>query len=79
MLVKCVKISESQIRKFHKIYHVCASSKLQDIVSKKNYKILGKRVGDYVSCDIAVFVNWPSRQRFKCFQTYLVLFHERKE
>ena len=44
---------------------MCARSKVTSHSFNKFHKIRGKQVGDYVSCDIAVFVNCPFRQGFK--------------
>ena len=46
-------------------YAMCARSKITKHSFNKIHKIQGKRVGDYVSCDIAIFVIYPSRQGFK--------------
>ena len=77
MLVECVKsklvtglkISEKHIRYFllsdHHVCCVCARSKATRHSFIKFYKFRGNKLEAHVSVDIAVFVNFLSRERYK--------------
>ena len=68
-LVRGLKIEDSHIRKFIKsdkhVCDVCARAKLTRMSFKKIHAIRGKQFGDYISVDIAVFINCPSREGFR--------------
>ena len=69
LLVSGLKISDQHIRKFNKsdthVCDICARAKGTRHSFNKMHKIRGSRLGDYVSVDIAVFINCPSREGFK--------------
>ncbi len=60
-LVKGLKIEDSHIRKYNKsnkhVCDVCARAKITRTSFKKIHAIRGKHLGDYISVDIAVFIN----------------------
>ena len=60
-LVKGMKLSEKEVQKYIKRdkspCDICVRSKITQLEYKKIHKMRGKEVGDYISCDIAVFVN----------------------
>jgi hypothetical protein len=64
-LVKGLNIEDKHIRKFNQddkhVCDVCARAKITRHSFNKLHKIRGKLLGDYISCDIAVFKNCPSR------------------
>ena len=73
-LIECVKsslvtglqIEEKHIRKYKSddrhVCDVCARAKLTRTSFKKIHTIRGAALGDYISVDIAVFVNCESRE-----------------
>ena len=67
-LVTGLQIEDSHIRKFKQddrhVCDICARAKITRQSFKKNHKIRGKLLGDYISCDIAVFKNCPSREGY---------------
>ena len=67
--VKGLKIEDSHIRKFvnsdKHVCDVCARAKITRMSFKKIHSIRGKRLGDYISADIAVFLNCPSRDGYR--------------
>ena len=69
-LVTGLKISEKHIRHFrlldHHVCDVCARSKATRHSLNKVYKFRENKLGACVSVDIAVFVNCPSREGYKC-------------
>ena len=69
LLVTGLKISDKHIRKFISadtpVCDICARSKLTRTIFNKTHKIRGKELGDYVSTDVAVFINCPSREGYK--------------
>ena len=81
-LIECVKsrlvtglqIEEKHIRKFKSddrhVCDVCARAKLTRTSFNKIHTIRGAELGDYISVDIAVFVNCESREGYK----YVVCF-----
>ena len=44
---------------------VCVRAKITRLAFKKIHKIRGKKLGDYISCDLAVFVNCESKMGYK--------------
>ena len=68
-LVKGIKFSEKEVRKYIKpdklLCDICVRSKMTRLTYKKIHKIRGKEVRDYISCDIAVFVNCEARHGFR--------------
>ncbi len=64
-LVKGLNIEDKYIRKLNQddkhVCDVCARAKMTRHSFNKVHKIRGKLLGDYISCDIAVFKNCPSR------------------
>ena len=81
-LIECVKsrlvtgleIEEKHIRKYKQddrhVCDICAQAKLTRTIFKKFHTIRGKELGDYISVDIAVFVNCESCEGCK----YVVYF-----
>ena len=73
-LVRGLQIDDKHIRKYKEddkhVCDVCARSKLTRTIFKKIHSIRGKALGDYISVDIAVFVNCESREGYK----YVVCF-----
>ena len=67
-LVTGLQIEDSHIRKFRQddkhVCDICARAKITRQSFKKNHKVRGKLLGDYISCDIAVFKNCPSREGY---------------
>ena len=67
-LVTGLQIDDSHIRKFRQddkhVCDICARAKISRQSFKKNHKVRGKLLGDYISCDIAVFKNCPSREGY---------------
>jgi hypothetical protein len=67
-LVDGLKIENRHIRKFNNsdkhVCDVCARAKITRISFKKTHRLRGNKLGDYISCDIAVFKNCPSREGF---------------
>ena len=69
-----IQVEEKHIRKYKKedkhVCDVCARSKLTRMTFAKVHAIRGKKLGDYISVDLAVFVNCQSREGYKyvaCF------------
>ena len=64
-LITGLEIEEKHIRKYKKddrhVFDICARAKLTRTIFKKFHTIRGKELGDYISVDIAVFVNCESR------------------
>ena len=62
--MKGLNIEDKHIRKFNQddkhVCDVCARAKITRHSFNKVHKIRGKLLGDYISCDIAVFKNCPS-------------------
>ena len=88
-LIECVKsrlvtglqIEDKHIRKFKQddrhLCDICARSKLTRTIFKKLHTVRGQALGDYISVDIAVFVNCPSREGYKyvaCFTDHATKF-----
>ena len=80
-LVEGLQIDDSHIRRYRKsdkdVCDVCARAKLTRKAFHKIHAIRGKELGDYISVDIAVFVNCPSREGFKyvaCFVDHATKF-----
>ena len=80
-LVTGLQIDDSHIRRYRKsdkdVCDVCARAKLTRTVFNKVHAIRGNELGDYVSVDIAVFVNCASRKGFKyvaCFVDHATKF-----
>jgi hypothetical protein len=81
-LIECVKsrlvtglqIESKHIRKYKQddrhVCDICARSKLTRTIFKKLHTIRGQALGEYISVDIAVFVNCESREGYK----YVVCF-----
>lgn len=67
-LVHGLKIEDRHIRKFvnsdKHVCDVCARAKITRVSFKKVHRIRGNKLGDYISCDIAVFKNCPSREGY---------------
>ncbi len=67
-LVRGLEIEDRHIRKYKKedkhVYDVCARAKLTRISFEKIHRISGKELGDYISVDLAVFVNFESREEY---------------
>ena len=67
-LVSGLQIKDSHIRKFKQddkhVCDICARGKITRQSFKKLHKVRGKLLGDYISCDIAVFRNCPSREGY---------------
>jgi hypothetical protein len=67
-LVNGLKIEDQHIRKFVKsdkhVCDICARAKITRMSFNKIHAIRGNRLGDYISCDIAVFKNCPSREGY---------------
>ena len=67
-LVNGLKIEDKHIRKFNKtdkhVCDVCARAKITRMSFNKIHAIRGAKLGDYISCDIAVFKNCSSREGF---------------
>ena len=74
-LVKGLKIEDSHIRKFIQsdkhVCDVCARAKLTRMSFRKIHAIRGQRLGDYISADIAVFLNCPSREGYRYVLQFL--------
>ena len=73
-LFKGLKLKDKDFRKFSEsdkhVCDICARAKMTRMVFNKIHAIRGVKVGDYISVDIAVFINCPSREGFKyvaCF------------
>ena len=80
-LVTGLKIENKHIRKYKQddrhVCDICARSKLTRTIFKKFHTIRGHALGDYISVDIAVFVNCPSREGYKyvvCFTDHATKF-----
>ena len=86
-LIQCVKsrrvtglqIEEKHIRKFKSddryVCDVCARAKLTRTSFNKIHTIRGAELGDYISVDIAVFVNCESHEGYKygvCFVDHAI-------
>ena len=69
-LVKGIKLSEKEVRKYIKRdkppCDICVRSKMTRLAYQKIHKIRGKEVGDYISCEIALFMNCEARHGFRC-------------
>ena len=67
-LVNGLKIEDKHIRKFIKsdkhVCDICARAKITRVSFNKIHAVRGQELGDYISCDIAVFKNCPSRERY---------------
>ena len=75
-LIECVKskfvsglkIEDKDIRKFIKsdkhVCDICARAKATRKSFKKIHAIRGNKLGEFISVDIAVFENCPSREGF---------------
>ena len=67
-MVSGLQIEDKHIRKFTKTdKHVCdvsARAKITQVLFSKIHKIRDKELGNYISCDIAVFKNCPSKEGF---------------
>ena len=74
-LVKGLKIEDKHIRKFvnsdKHVCDVCARAKITRMAFKKTHAIRGKRLGDYISVDVAVFLNCPSREGYRYVVQFL--------
>ena len=82
-LIECVKskfvsglkIEDKDIRKFIKsdkhVCDICARAKATRKSFKKIHAIRGKKLGEFISVDIAVFVNCPSREGFRYVVTFI--------
>ena len=80
-LVTGLQIEDKHIRKFKQddrhVCDICARSKLTRTIFQKSHAIRGTELGDYISVDIAVFVNCPSREGYKyvvCFTDHATKF-----
>ena len=69
-----LEVEDKHIRKYRKedkhVCDVCARAKLTRISFEKIHRIRGKELGNYISVDLAVFVNCESRKEYK----YVVCF-----
>jgi hypothetical protein len=73
-LVRGIQVEDKHIRKYKKedkhVCDVCARSQLTRMTFAKVHAIRGKKLGDYISVNLAVFVNCESREGYKyvaCF------------
>ena len=68
-LVKRLKLSEKAVQKVYQARQatcdIYVRSKMTRLAYKKIHKILEKEVGNYISCDIAVFVKCEARHGFR--------------
>ena len=73
--VSGLKIEDKDIRKFIKsdkhVCDICARAKATRKSFKKIHAIRGKKLGEFISVDIAVFVNCPSREGFRYVVTFI--------
>ena len=67
-LVSGLKVEDKHIKKFIKtdkhLCDVCARAKITRASFSKIHSVRGQKLGDYISCDIAVYKNFPSRERY---------------
>ncbi len=74
-LVKGLKIEDSHIRKFNKsdkhVCDVCVRAKITRMAFKKVHAFRAKHLGDYISVEIAVFINCPSREGYRYVVQFL--------
>ena len=68
-LITGMKFSDKELRKYAlkdiPLCDICARAKITRVSFNKLHKIRGKNIGDYISCDIAVFKNCESRKGYR--------------
>jgi hypothetical protein len=74
-IINGLKIEDKDIRKFREsdkqVCDICARAKATRKSFKKSLVTRGKEIGDFISVDIAVFINCPSRQGYKYVATFI--------
>ena len=64
-LITGIKFSDKELRKYSlkdkQLCDICARAKITKVSFNKLHKIRGKNIGDYISCNIAVFKNQELR------------------
>ena len=74
-IVDGLKIENKDIRKFREsdkqVCDICARAKATRKPFQKIHAIRGKELGDYISVDIAVFLNCPSREGYRYVATFI--------
>ena len=74
-LVKGLQVEDKHIRNYVKddkhVCDVCARAKLTRMSFAKIHRIRGTALGDYISVDLAVFINCPSREGIKYVACFL--------
>ena len=74
-LVKGLQVEDKHIRNYVKddkhVCDVCARAKVTRMSFAKVHKIRGTALGDYISVDLAVFINCPSREGIKYVACFL--------
>ena len=68
-LISAMKFNDKELRKYalkdKLLCDICARAKIRRVSFNKLHKIREKNIGDYISCDIAVFKNCESRKGYQ--------------
>ena len=66
---RLMKFTDKEPRKYalkdKPLCDICARAKITRVSCNKLHKIRGKNIGDYISCDIAVFKNCELRKGYR--------------